>query len=93
MAISIIMISNLLLVQVNNSNKEYAYKSFIKLRKDKVMWSTIVATIVLIVVILYTPISSILKLAPLTIVDMLLVLLISVCSIMWYEIVKFFKNR
>lgn len=93
MAISIIMISNLLLVQVNNSNKEYAYKSFIKLRKDKVMWSIIVATIVLIVVILYTPISSILKLAPLTIVDMLLVLLISVCSIMWYEIVKFFKNR
>lgn len=93
MAISIIMISNLLLVQVNNSNKEYAYKSFIKLRKDKVMWSIIVATIVLIVVILYTPISSILKLSPLTIVDMLLVLLISVCSIMWYEIVKFFKNR
>ena len=93
MAISIIMISNLLLVQVNNSNKEYAYKSFIKLRKDKVMLSNIVATIVLIVVILYTPISSILKLAPLTIVDMLLVLLISVCSIMWYEIVKFFKNR
>lgn len=93
MAISIIMISNLLLVQVNNSNKEYAYKSFIKLRKDKVMWSIIVATIVLIVVILYTPISSILKLAPLTILDMLLVLLISVCSIMWYEIVKFFKNR
>ncbi|WP_044040391.1 cation-translocating P-type ATPase [Clostridium bornimense] len=93
MAISIIMISNLLLVQVNNSNKEYAYKSFIKLRKDKVMWSVIIATMVAIVVILYTPISSLLKLAPLTIGNMILVLLISVSSIMWYEIVKFFKNR
>ena len=93
MAISIIMISNLLLVQVNNSNNEYAYKSFIKLRKDKVMWVVIIATIVAIILILYTPISSILKLSPLTIGNMLLVLLISVSSIMWYEIVKFFKNR
>lgn len=93
MALSIIMISNLFLVQVNNSNKEYAYKSFVKLKKDKVMWIAIMSTIISIIIILYTPISSILKLASLTVKDMLLVLIISVSSVMWYDGVKFIKNR
>lgn len=93
MAILIIMISNLLLVQVNSSNTEYAYKSFIKLRKDKVIWSVIVITIASIVILFYTPISLILKLAPLTISEVVISLVISIFSIMWYEIIKLVKNR
>lgn len=65
MGLAIIMISNLLLVQVNSSNSELAYKSIIKLRKDKVMWSVAIGTIVGLAIILYTPLSGFLGLVPL----------------------------
>lgn len=93
MGLSIIMLSNLLLVFVNSSNTEYAYKSLSKLYKDKVIWIVTLITLSGIAVILYTPLNVILALSPLTIKQLALVILISMASILWYEIVKLVKNR
>lgn len=93
MGLAIIMISNLLLVQVNSSNKEYAYKSFMNLYKDKVMWIVMIGTILGLGVILYTPLAGILNLAALSFRQISIVLAISLASIMWYEVVKFIKNK
>ena len=92
MGLAIIMISNLLLVQVNSSNSELAYKSIIKLRKDKVMWSVAIGTIVGLAIILYTPLSGFLGLIPLGTSEILKVCGISLVSILWYEVVKLFKK-
>ena len=92
MGLAIIMISNLLLVQVNSSNSELAYKSIIKLRKDKVMWSVAIGTIVGLAIILYTPLSGFLGLVPLGTSEILKVCGISLVSILWYEVVKLFKK-
>lgn len=92
MGLAIIMISNLLLVQVNSSNSELAYKSIIKLRKDKVMWSVAIGTIVGLAIILYTPLSGFLGLVPLGISEILNVCGVSLASILWYEVVKLFKK-
>ena len=86
------MISNLLLVQVNSSDSELAYKTLIKLRKDKVMWAVGIGTILGLVIILYTPLSEFLGLAPLGLSEMLKVCGISIVSILWYEGVKIFKK-
>lgn len=93
MGLAIIMISNLLLVQVNSSNKEYAYKSFMNLYKDKVMWIVMIGTILGLGVILYTPLAGILNLAALSFSQISIVVVISLASIMWYEVVKFIKNK
>lgn len=93
MGLSIIMLSNLLLVFVNSSNTEYAYKSLSKLYKDKVIWIVTLITLSGIAVILYTPVNVILALSPLTIKQLALVILISMASILWYEIVKLVKNK
>lgn len=93
MGLSIIIISNILLVYVNTSNTEFAYQSFKSLMKDKVMWFVNGATIIGLLLIMYTPISGFLKLAPLGIKDLLIVIAISIVSIMWYEIVKIFKKK
>ncbi len=88
MGLVIIMIGNLFLVQVNSSDNEFVYKTFGKLIKDKVMIAIILGTILGVGVILYSPLHTYLKLAPLTFTELSLVVLIAFVSVFWYEIVK-----
>lgn len=91
MGITIILIANVLLVQVNSSNSEFAIKSFTKLINDKVMWAVSLGTIIGVMVILYTPLSSFLKLAPLSLNQLIMAVVIAVASVIWYELVKVVK--
>ncbi|MBU3190014.1 cation-translocating P-type ATPase [Clostridium bowmanii] len=92
MGLTIILIANVLLVQVNSSNTDYAVQSFAKLKKDKVMWGVSLGTMVGLAVILYTPLSEFLKLAPLSLNQFILAALISIASVIWYEIIKGIKH-
>ena len=91
MGLAVILISNILLVQVNSSNTDFAFRSFIRLIKDKVMWAVNIGTIVLLLVMLYSPLNTFLKLAPLSINQILLIIGISIIAVMWYELVKLIK--
>ena len=96
MGLTIILIANILLVEVNSSNSEFAIRSFIKLKKDKVMMAVNLGTIGGLILILYTPLSSFLKLAPLSLNHIMLAVGISVASVIWYELikaVKYMKNK
>lgn len=88
MGLSIILLANMFLVQVNSSNTDYAINSFIKLIKDKVMWAITLGTIFMLGVIIYTPLNSFLKLKALSIFELLLVISIAAVSVGWYEVVK-----
>ncbi|MFR9240576.1 MAG: cation-translocating P-type ATPase [Clostridium baratii] len=91
--LSIIIISNILLVYVNSSNTELAYQSFKILIKDKVMWAVNGGTVIGLLLIMYTPIAGFLKLAPLGIKELIIVISISIVAVMWYEIVKILKKK
>lgn len=94
MGLAIIMISNILLVQVNSSNNMLMFKSVISLKKDPVMWITIIGTVLGLVIILYSPLASILSLAPLSFRQIGIVIITSMIAVLWYEIVKVFnKNK
>nr|WP_232309409.1 MULTISPECIES: cation-translocating P-type ATPase C-terminal domain-containing protein [Trichococcus] len=88
MGLSIILLSNVLLVQVNSSNTEFAFKTFMRQIKDKVMWAVIIGTIAGIFIMIYTPLSGFLKLAPLSATQLLLSIGISCVAVLWYELVK-----
>lgn len=92
MGLTIIMIANLFLVQVNSSNHDYAYYSAVRLIKDKVMWAVNIATLALIVIILYTPISALLNLSELSLGQVMIVFGLAVISVFWYEIIKLFHK-
>lgn len=92
MGLAIIFLSNVLLVQVNSSNTQFAFKTFIQMRKDKVMWAINIATIIGLLLMLYSPLNTFLKLAPLSINEILSVIGISFVAVMWYELVKLFKH-
>ena len=88
MGLSIIMISNLFLVQVNSSNYEYAFRTMKYLIKDKVMWIANFGTIIGLLLILYTPLNKVLNLTPLTLVQFFKAVGIAAISVLWYELVK-----
>ncbi len=92
MGLSIIFLSNVLLVQVNSSNTELAFKSFIRQIKDRVMWAVIIGTLAGLFIMLYTPLSGYLKLAPLSLEQLLLSAGISCVAVLWYEFVKLFRK-
>lgn len=92
MGLSIIMLANLFLVQVNSSDHDFVFRSMIRLSKDKVMWAVNLGTLVLLGVILNTPLSGYLKLAPLSVTQSLMVLGLAALSVLWYELVKLMKK-
>lgn len=90
--LAIIMIANLFLVQVNSSDHDFALYSAKRLVKDKVMWAVNIGTIALLAVILYTPVSALLRLAPLSALQLLCAVLLAAASVLWYEVVKLVKR-
>lgn len=97
MGLIIIMFSNLLLVQVNSSDRDFAVQSIARLGKDWVMWVVNTGTLLMIIVILYTPLSGFLKLAPLSAGEFFCSVGIAAAAVLWYELVKlvnrFHKGR
>ena len=55
------------------------------------MMAANLGTIAGLLLILYTPLSGVLKLAPLSISQLLLAAEIACVAVLWYEIVKFIK--
>jgi Ca2+-transporting ATPase len=91
MGLAVIMLANLFLVQVSSSDRDPAFLSVGRLLKDKVMWGANLGTLAMLAVILYTPLSGFLKLAPLPLTDLLAAVAIAAASVLWYDIVKLIK--
>ena len=92
MGLAVIMLANLFLVQVNSTDIDSVIVSIKRLSKDKVMWSVNIFTILGLLIILYTPISGFLKLAPLSTGQSFTALGLSAASVLWYEVVKLVKR-
>lgn len=88
MGLSIIMLSNLFLVQVNSSNYDFLLQSLTRLYRDKVMWVSNIATIAGLLFIIYSPLNTFLKLAPLSWAQFCLAAGIAAAAVLWYELVK-----
>lgn len=92
MGLTIIMLSNLFLVQVNSSDHDFAFQSISRLVKDRVMRTVNIGTLLMLAIILYTPLAHILKLAPLTAGQLFGSAGIAAAAVLWYEIVKLFNQ-
>jgi Ca2+-transporting ATPase len=88
MGMGVLMLSNIMLVQENCSERDFAVHSIRRLARDKVMWLVNLGTLAGLAAILYTPLANVLKLAPLSGTQLLIVLGMALASTMWYELVK-----
>ncbi len=92
LGLAIIMLANLFLVQVNSSQHSFAITTAKRLIHDKVMWAVNILTIAGLVVILYSPLNSFLKLAPLSFGQLLCAIGLAAGSVLWYELVKVYQQ-
>lgn len=90
--LTILFFSNVLLVQVNSSSKEFMFRTFIRQIRDRVMWAVILGTMIGLGVMLYTPLHEFLKLAPLSPLQLLSSAGISCLAVLWYELVKVWRK-
>jgi P-type Ca2+ transporter type 2C len=93
MGLSILMLSNLLLVQVNASGRDSILHSVRQLARDKVMWAVNLLTLAGLAAILYTPLRDILRLAALSPGQLLTVAGMTIAATLWYEAVKAILRR
>ncbi|MDR0924055.1 MAG: cation-translocating P-type ATPase, partial [Hungatella sp.] len=92
MGLTIIMLSNLFLVQVNSSDHDFAVQSIKRLAGDKVMWAANFGTFLMVGISLYSPLNGFLKLAPLSAPMLFTATGIAAFAVFWYEAVKLIKK-
>lgn len=93
MGLGVIVFCNLFLVQVNSGDTDSVLRLIGRLAKDKVMWAVGLAVPLGWLLILYTPLSRWLKLAPLNPGQLLLTVGLAGASVLWYEGVKWILRR
>jgi len=93
MGIAILLTGNVLLVLVNASDYESLYRSMRRLGRDWIMWLASGGTIALLLLMVYSPLNTYLKLAPLSVDRLLLVVGAAAAATMWYEFVKLIRRR
>ena len=92
LGLAVIMLANLFLVQVNSSNHDCFLRSILRLANDKVMWFVNIGTVAMLLIILYTPLSDVLKLAAPSAAQLLMVFGLAAVSVLWYELIKLFNR-
>lgn len=92
-AVLVLGLSNLLLVYINQSDTEFAFRNMVNF-KDKVVITVNSIIIAVLIIITYVPAANgIVQTAPLSAKNFLLAIVISVVATMWWEIVKLIKRR
>lgn len=85
---SVLVLSNILLVIENCSEKENIFKIFKRIRYDRGIWAVNIFTLCGLVICIYSPLYKILGFYPLSLANILLVIVFSFLSVLWLEIVK-----
>ncbi len=93
MGLTVLIIANIFLVQVNSSNHLLGIQTFLKLFWDKVIWTILGGTLIILIALIYSPISGLLDLAALSLNQFLLCVFLGMVSVYWFDVVKIIKNR
>jgi Ca2+-transporting ATPase len=93
MGLLTIIFSNIFLVIENTSNADYAFKSLKRLLKDKLMYVIFAITIIICLVITISPLNSLFKMTMITLPNLLLVIVIAMGSVFWYDLIKLFTKK
>lgn len=91
--IAVIITANIFLVHVNSSETDLIYKSVQKIKNDKVMIFSNIGTFLLLLLVLYSPLSRFINLTALTLPQIALAIIFGILSVSWWEIVKIYKDK
>lgn len=89
MGLVVLIIANLFLVQVNSPRTRLAVQTFWTLIRDKVIWTILGGTIVVLLALIYSPFN----LAALSLPQLCWCILIGMISVCWYDVVKVIRRK
>lgn len=93
MGLAVLIVANLFLVQVNSSTTRLAIQTFMSLIHDKVIWSILGGTIVVLFALIYSPFNQFFDLAALSITQLTVCIVVGLISVCWYDIVKIVRRN
>ncbi|MCL2869864.1 cation-translocating P-type ATPase [Candidatus Saccharibacteria bacterium] len=93
MGFATIVIANIFLVLVNSSEVNSLVKSLQILAKDKILRLILLIMLVAFVIVIYTPLSNVLRFTALNASHLIVVVLAAFIATAWYEIIKFYKRK
>lgn len=93
MGLVVLIIANLFLVQVNSSRTRLAVQTFWTLIRDKVIWTILGGTIVVLLALIYSPFNQFFDLAALSLSQLCWCILIGMISVCWYDVVKVIRRK
>lgn len=93
MGLAVLIIANIFLVLVNSSNHLLGIQTFMQLRHDKVIWAILGGTMLVLLALIYSPVSGFLDLAALSLGELATCSILGMVSVCWYDLVKLFQNR
>ncbi len=88
----VLVLSSILLVLVNCSEKETIITIIRRLKKEKGIWITNLILVVGLFVLIYSPLHDKFGFAPLSFSKLLISVVLSFAAVVWYDIVKIFRN-
>jgi len=91
--LAVLILANLFLVLSGGSDTESALRAFYRGTKEKILWFVVAGTLLGLGIILYSPLHSFLKLAPLPPLTLLAAGAMAAVSVYWYEIAKWIKRK
>ena len=93
MGYGILILANVFLVFENASDNEHIFHTIKKLKKEKAVWIVNGITVIHLILLLYTPLAGLLKLTALSFGEFIVMAILSMLAVFWYEIVKFIMRR
>lgn len=93
MGLVVLIIANLFLVQVNSSRTRLAVQTFWTLIRDKVIWTILGGTIVVLLALICSPFNQFFDLAALSLSQLCWCILIGMISVCWYDVVKVIRRK
>ena len=93
MGYGILIFANVFLVFENASDNESIFHTIKKLKKEKAVWIVNGITVIHLLLMLYTPLAGLLKLTALSFREFIIMTILSMLAVFWYELVKFVRQK
>ncbi len=88
-----LVLANILLVAVNSSETDSILRIIKKLKSEKGIWGVNLITIIALYIMIYSPFHENLGFTPLSALLQIIVLMVTLISVLWYELVKLARKR
>lgn len=93
MSFVVLVVGNIFLVFVNSSNINSFFYTVKHAQQNKTLWIATLLISLILLILIHTPLNTLVDFKPLTFMQLIQVVSTGALSVLWYEVVKWWKRR